>query len=186
MYGADVRYEYEVGGRSYTSQRIALANVASSDRSAAEGLVARYAEGEVVEVSFDPDNPASAVLERSGGGLLVAPMLFAGIVAFGMAALFIFFERRARRVTADADEEATARAMAVASLPRFDAPEPAERARRTLLRGERIEDREAAVALNGYLRTAIGGDRERAEACFRLVVAPEHHDLTSTRTSGGE
>lgn len=186
MYGADVRYEYEVGGRRYTSERIALANVASSDRSAAEGLVARYAEGTAVEVSFDPDDPASAVLERSGVGLLVAPMLFAGLVAFGMAALFIFFERRARRATADADEEAKARAMAVAALPRFDAPEPAQRARRTLLRGERIEDREAAVALNGYLRAATRDDRERVEACFRLVVAPEHHDLASTQTSGGD
>lgn len=61
-----VIYGYSVGSVRLMSNRIAFHSVASSWRSSAERIVARYPAGRDVQVYYNPQDPEQAVLEPGG------------------------------------------------------------------------------------------------------------------------
>ena len=83
---AVVGYEYEVGGVRYTSRRLDYAG-----RGAGYGVnmvLARYREGEVVGVSYDPGEPARALLEP-GIALGNVLRLMCGLAIIALGLLFL-------------------------------------------------------------------------------------------------
>ncbi|MBN1310316.1 MAG: DUF3592 domain-containing protein [Anaerolineae bacterium] len=84
-YYPEVRYQYQVMGREFQGDRMAFGPRQRGNRSAAEKVVAGYPAGESVTVYYQPDQPASAILERS-----VPKMpLFSGILLILMG-IFIY------------------------------------------------------------------------------------------------
>jgi len=72
-----LRYAYEVGGRSFESERIRFGNIRESQKGARK-ILERYAVGLPVEVRYDPADPSQATLETKAGG--VGLMLFVVVV----------------------------------------------------------------------------------------------------------
>ncbi|MEM1058304.1 MAG: DUF3592 domain-containing protein [Verrucomicrobiota bacterium] len=64
-YSADIRYDYEVKGQTYTHDKHAYGAMGSSDYDLAHGVVRRFAEGKEVTVYYNPADPQDAVLDRS-------------------------------------------------------------------------------------------------------------------------
>ena len=58
-----VSYSYKVDGKPYTGQRVTSSDQYEKTRGAAESALKKYPVGGEVTVYYDPDNPASAVLE---------------------------------------------------------------------------------------------------------------------------
>lgn len=74
MYRPYVSYTYNVGGRTYASDRMAMGmSLGYGSSSVAEQKAARYPAGATVQVYYNPDNPAEATLETrsQGSGILV-------------------------------------------------------------------------------------------------------------------
>ena len=92
VYEPAVTYAYDVGGRAYTSNRIAFGGFGSSSSvKSAQNHVNRYPAGSVVQVYYNPANPADATLERRAGQ---ARFLFAfggcfGLIACGVSAVLV-------------------------------------------------------------------------------------------------
>lgn len=85
LYRADVTYRYTVQGRAYEGRRVGFDDVELSSEGPAQAVVDRYAPGTQVTVSFDPANPADAVLEPGvSKASLVVPALGAALVAFSL------------------------------------------------------------------------------------------------------
>jgi hypothetical protein len=64
MYSFDVVYRYQVEGRELTCNSVFFGgNTSSSNSSAAYKVTGRYPEGAEVDVYYEPENPANAVLE---------------------------------------------------------------------------------------------------------------------------
>jgi len=80
---ADVRYTYSVAGRSFTGTRIGEVFFADG-----EELVSRYPVGARIRVYYDPGDPGSSLLQRTGlyRGLLAAGAGLIMIVYYSMAA----------------------------------------------------------------------------------------------------
>ena len=86
-YQPKIRYEYEFGGKTYTSERIRKVPVRSSDESKAKAWVEKYPAGMKTTAFVDPADPKSAVLKRDTKAAIYSiwfPMLFvvggAGII----------------------------------------------------------------------------------------------------------
>lgn len=63
-YAPVVRFEYQVEGVTYTSDRMGVgSNIAISNRKKVEQRIAGYPQGRLVRVYYNPQNPAEAVLE---------------------------------------------------------------------------------------------------------------------------
>jgi len=58
-----IRYQYQVNGKTYLSNRVHYSYTGSKDKSYAEGYVAKYPVGSVVLVYYDPEYPERSVLE---------------------------------------------------------------------------------------------------------------------------
>jgi hypothetical protein len=69
-----VRYEYVVGGRTYTCDRVSFGDHSSSDAARAQAIVKRYPKGRKVTAYYDPEDPSLAVLERGTSGWTYAPL----------------------------------------------------------------------------------------------------------------
>lgn len=63
FYQAVVEYAYTVGSREYHSTRLSFGPKEETAQAPAEAKAARYPEGSAVTVHYDPENPASAVLD---------------------------------------------------------------------------------------------------------------------------
>ncbi len=86
---ATVSYAYEVRGARHQSSRLSFVQTnLTGDQ--AEALLARYPAGAEVEVRYDPDRPAYAVLEATGdvrtlrlaGAFIAATFLLVAAVLF--------------------------------------------------------------------------------------------------------
>jgi hypothetical protein len=91
-----VCFHYALGGQSFTGCRATFSQ--SCDRTSAQELAARYPVGARVEISYDPDNPAAAVLEPNSWDdqlNLAAGGLFIGLL-LAYLAVSIFRSRRVR------------------------------------------------------------------------------------------
>ena len=87
-YGAAVTYRYEVGGRSFTNDRVWLTQtIGWSTADAADAFLADYRPGASVPVLYDPDDPRRSVLLAERGSFFL-PLLFIGL---GLVALLTVF-----------------------------------------------------------------------------------------------
>lgn len=71
-----LRFEYDVGAKQYTGNRVGYARVYSG-RSATRAA-STYRVGRRVDIYYDPDDPAAAVLEP-GGSFAIYPVFALGI-----------------------------------------------------------------------------------------------------------
>ena len=92
-YIADIRYQYEVAGRTYTSDRITSAGYGTSNSSRAKAQVRRYPVGEKAAAHYDPDDVSYAVLETQWDKIY----LLAFAAGFGGLLLGVLMLRNALR-----------------------------------------------------------------------------------------
>ncbi|MEW6406388.1 MAG: DUF3592 domain-containing protein, partial [Chloroflexota bacterium] len=86
-----VYYTYEAGGQRYESNRIAPGMEVGGTGS--DKVVARYPAGSTVDVHYNPQNPAEAVLEVKTPATVLIMWLVLAVVNFmmcGMGAMFYF------------------------------------------------------------------------------------------------
>lgn len=90
-YSAHIAYAYSVNGQSFNADRLTWGGRASSgDSRAAEAAVARYPVGSAVQITYNPENPAEAVLEPANtGGLRTLMMVAVTFIAVGLVFLAI-------------------------------------------------------------------------------------------------
>jgi hypothetical protein len=91
---AEIKYEYEVNGKTYTSNVIKVGGDVSSHPSKrkatdVDGLLLKYPVGSAVTVYYNPNFPRMACLEREGGEALVVCFIF-GPLAFIVG--YFFFD----------------------------------------------------------------------------------------------
>ncbi len=89
-YSVDILYRYEMGGRSYRSNRWQFVSGSSSGRAAKEAIVEQYPVGREFTCYVNPRDPALAVIERSIGArmfLLLIPAVFTLVGAGGLIGL---------------------------------------------------------------------------------------------------
>ncbi len=87
MFGATIRFAYEVDGKPYESDQVQLGGTRETSLSGEfERLVARYPEGKRVPVHYDPRDPATAVIEPGKlGGIFNMAMVAGGFLLVGAA-----------------------------------------------------------------------------------------------------
>jgi hypothetical protein len=91
-YHVDLRYAYHVGGRDLTGTAVGSSWTPVFGRRAdADDAAARYREGQLVTVHYDPADPSAAVIEPGDGEANMAPLVFALIFAAGGAGMLAFF-----------------------------------------------------------------------------------------------
>jgi hypothetical protein len=96
MYSSDVVYRYQVEGRELTCNSVFFGgNTSSSNSAAAYNVTGRYPEGAEVDVYYEPENPANAVLEPGtrwqsyivfGIGLV---FLIVGVLVLGSSLFYV-------------------------------------------------------------------------------------------------
>jgi hypothetical protein len=98
VYYPVVIYEYAINGQRYQNDRINFGpEVGFGTTGPSDAIVGRYHVGNVVDIYFDPSNPAESVLERSAGSsnnillfvgvIIVAVLLCTGVTMFGVMAM---------------------------------------------------------------------------------------------------
>ena len=90
---ADIAYEYDFGGKSYTSRVVKiggdlLTSPSKSAPSEADLLLAKYPVGRAVDVYVNPKHPKVACLEKAGGETVFLA-IFSGAAAVVVG---IYFE----------------------------------------------------------------------------------------------
>jgi len=85
-YKPDIRYEYQVAGKTYRSHRLGIYARSGAGYVFATDAMERYPEGSKVNVYYDPADPADAVLIQGPEyqalvGALI-PWVFVGLGAF--------------------------------------------------------------------------------------------------------
>lgn len=94
-----VRYDYSVGGQSFSSEVLAFTNVASGDSGQAHDMVRRYPVGASVAVHYSPDEPQLACLECGRMGVADGVVLAAGVVLTVFALWSLLETLRSHRAT---------------------------------------------------------------------------------------
>lgn len=94
-----VRYDYAVGGQSFSSEVLAFTNVASGDSSEAHDVVRRYPVGASVAVHYSPDEPQLACLECGRAGVADGVVMAAGLVLTAFALWSLLETLRSHRAT---------------------------------------------------------------------------------------
>lgn len=89
-YRANVRYEYTVGEKSYSSDQVSFGQYSSSDPEHAQSIVRRYKKGQKLSVHFNPSHPNESALEP--GATWPSYMLLGmGAVFFGTGAIIAVY-----------------------------------------------------------------------------------------------
>jgi len=86
---AKVRYEYEVEGRKYSSERISIGQYGTGGGGHAKAEAAKYPVGAIVKVFYDPADPSQAVLEPGGALFLAIFLLFFGVIMLPLGLLML-------------------------------------------------------------------------------------------------
>ena len=68
-------YQYQIDGQNYKGTRISF----SSSSGDARQIVARYPQGQSVQVYYNPDHPQRAVLVPGGSGFNIVPYIFSTV-----------------------------------------------------------------------------------------------------------
>jgi hypothetical protein len=83
MYRAEIIYSYEVAGVRYTADKSKTGTQVSSNvRSAAERAVKGYPAGRVIDVHYNPDNPADAAVDPRSGLIWLLYIVPIALLAF--------------------------------------------------------------------------------------------------------
>jgi hypothetical protein len=85
-YRGNVVYSYEVGGVGYTGDQIGTTGRVSSNIGAFVRPNARYQPGKVVDIHYNPDNPAEAILDPRTGPLWLLWLIPAVMLALAYVA----------------------------------------------------------------------------------------------------
>ena len=92
-YFPSISYKYTVGGKNFSGTKRAFGESSSSNRAWAAGVVSHYYPGSEVEVYYNPDDPADAVLEpgvtMSSYAVLIIGGLFVAIGVLGATGVFL-------------------------------------------------------------------------------------------------
>jgi hypothetical protein len=87
-YHADIKYQYWVYGRSFTSTKICFGGSGSGSKAAVERMVEKFDVGKSVSVYFYPINPRISVLEPGlQTGIFWAIVI--GIVCVGFSVAYV-------------------------------------------------------------------------------------------------
>jgi hypothetical protein len=91
-YKPSVQYTYDVGGKSYTADRLSRGLAMAYDLGTARRIIERYPVGAAIAVHYDPAAPAEAALETNAGGgtalrIVGVVMLVAGVLCAAAAAI---------------------------------------------------------------------------------------------------
>lgn len=89
-YEANVRYEFSVEKKLYSSDNISFGQYSSSDPEHARQIVRRYPKGQKVSVNFNPTHPNESVLEPGVTYVSYLPLVI-GVVFFGVGAAILGF-----------------------------------------------------------------------------------------------
>lgn len=114
-YSAEISFRYEVSGQPYEADTWRFGAWGSSDSSEARDVVKRYPVGQSVEVRYNPDDPASAVLEAGVQGMDLFLLLF--MTPFNMVMLGFWYVGLAKLLPRRATP-AVGRARVVESIDR--------------------------------------------------------------------
>jgi hypothetical protein len=87
-YDADIHFTYEVDGVEYRSETWRYGSWSGPNRDAVQELLDRYPVGGACTVHYDPDDPASAVLEPGVSGMDMFLLLF--ITPFNLVMVWIW------------------------------------------------------------------------------------------------
>ena len=89
VYVPELRYAYDVGGRSLEGTRLRFGSVRTGSRAKAESWIRPYPAGARASVRYNPEDPADCVLEsvKPTGGYLVAAAVGLIFVALGLYAM---------------------------------------------------------------------------------------------------
>ncbi len=85
---AQVKYEYQVMGQTYESDKLGFGN-AGSGRKNANAKVAEYPVGSAVTVHYDPADPSKAVLETKAYGFVTSLLVAAFLIVVGVGGLLL-------------------------------------------------------------------------------------------------
>ncbi len=95
-YSAEIQYTYVVSVRQYTGTRVSHGDISTSNSADAEKIIARYPEGQAVEVFYDPTDPQQSVLQTGFTTGLLLPLglgtiftLVGGFMLIGFTFQFI-------------------------------------------------------------------------------------------------
>jgi hypothetical protein len=94
-YGAEIRYHYEVSGKSYSSRQVSFGDYGSSSRSHAASIANQYKAGTSATAHYQPSDPAVAVLEPGTTWSTFLPAIL-GAFTVGFAFLFTWMAGRKR------------------------------------------------------------------------------------------
>lgn len=83
-----VEYTYQVMGQPYTSRRIAY-GASQFDKNTARQKVEQYPQGKTLEVRYNPDKPAEAVLETAVAGGKVFQVVGFLFLAIGLVCVLV-------------------------------------------------------------------------------------------------
>jgi hypothetical protein len=70
-YRADVVYSYEVAGVRYTRDKLGSSQMSSNVEKFARRISDRYPAGSMIEIHYNPANPAEAIVKPGGRALLL-------------------------------------------------------------------------------------------------------------------
>lgn len=87
---ADIRYEFEVNGETYTGNRVGYGDYVSSDSMHVINILKKYPKGKDVTVYYNPDNPKNNLLEP-GIKLQTWFLPVFGIIFLGIGILQLIF-----------------------------------------------------------------------------------------------
>ena len=87
VYSVRVGYEYDVGGKKYEGDRLAISQVSSNNYDHHRHLADKYKKGDAVTAYVSPDDPRKSVLEKPGGLGDIGAMAFMGL--FGVVGFAI-------------------------------------------------------------------------------------------------
>jgi hypothetical protein len=73
-YGADIHYTYAVSAQNYVGTKVTFGDISTSNSADASKILARYPVGKAVNVFYNPNDPAEAVLETGFTMGLLLPL----------------------------------------------------------------------------------------------------------------
>jgi Protein of unknown function (DUF3592) len=78
---ADIRYQYQVSGKSFEGERIKFGGQGGMTGGMAAQLLAKYPVGAAVDIYYDPKSPANSALEPRNKGSVVPHVVFLIVLA---------------------------------------------------------------------------------------------------------
>lgn len=92
-YSAEILYDYEVGGVTYSSNRVGYGDFGSSDPSWARKVVNRYPQGKEVTVYYMPDKPEESTLEKGVHKKTYLLPAFGSVFFLAGLAMFVYLPK---------------------------------------------------------------------------------------------